>query len=261
MTFEDYGEVYTLKQLRWLVVLFLVASFGVTVLASDRVTSDTILYLTFDGEQGALIDSVTDAASGVEAVAVQFEPTQLTYGGRNPITGSGTAYFANPNTSNRNGSYLYIADTDTVDLAGLQALTLELYIRPETAKLAALLRKTEPGKETGYLLAMDADGRVIFQLNSGDVRQQIRTAPGVVAPQQWAHVAATWDGENMYIIVNDMIEAEGKFTATLVDTPGHLGIGALIRDTELTNWGQIFHGQMSDVRISKRALWPGSFVK
>lgn len=243
------------------VVTLLVASLGFSALAAGTpITDHTVVYIDFSGPEGQAIESVWDEVSGLEAMAVQVAPTRLVYGPVNPFTQRGSAFFENPNTGNGDGSYLYIADHPVIDFADLNALTLEMFVRPESIKLAVLLRKTQPGGEDGYLLTMDAEGRLIFQMQSPYERKQIRTGPGALREGEWAHVAATWDGHDMRIYVNGEEMASGTFVDILDGTDGHLGIGALVRNVQRNSWGQIFHGYMSQIRISNTALDPADFL-
>jgi len=244
-----------------LIVTLTVALFGLSAAAQSPVTSDTVLYLDFAGSQGEPIAALQDPVSGLTAVGVQVAPTSLVFGEPNPVTGKGSAYYDNPSTGNQNGSYLYIADHPAIDFAGVRALTFELFVRPESAKLAVLLRKTQPGGEDGYLITLDAEGRVIFQLQSPYERKQIRTGPGAAPVGKWTHIAATWDGRDMRIYIDGEERATGTFADVLDGTDGHLGIGALVRDVNRSSWGQIFHGSISQIRISKAALFPEDFLK
>lgn len=252
-----------MKSMRLLLsVIVTVVLVGFSALAAaDVVTDETIFYVDFAGDKDQAIQTVRDQVSGLDVIAVQVEPTSVVHGEQNPITGKASAYFNNPDTGNGNGSYLYVADHNVIDLADLSALTLEMLIRPETMKLSVLLRKTQPGEEIGYMLAMLPDGRILFQLESPYERQQIRTGAGGVAAGEWAHIAATWDGYSMRLYINGEELATGSFVDVLDGTDGHLGIGALIRDTNRSSWGQIFHGNIGEIRISNTELSPEQFLK
>lgn len=243
------------------IVAVLLVCVGAVTLANVPITDSTVLYLHFSDEGGEPVGRIEDIASGLNAMAVQYEGKPLIYGDANPLSANGSIYFSNAATSDDDGSFLYIADAPELDFDHRRELTLEVIISPDAYKQAVLLRKTEPGGEAGYLLAMDEDGGLVFQLQSETATERITTRPGVLLPGEWSHVAALWGGGRMLLYVNGEIEAEGEFDAYLEDTSGHLGIGAHVRTEDLTSWGDLFHGSFGGVRISNVILGPDELLK
>ncbi len=74
----------------------------------------------------------------------------------------------------------------------------------------------------------------------------------VIQPNQWTHVAATWDATNIYLYVNGVLDQTCARTKTVTYTDNNrpVWIGAHNGD----NWDRYFGGILDNIRIYNRTL-------
>ncbi len=171
--------------------------------------------------------------------------------------------------------YLFAADHPQLtghaaNGSGLKQLTLEARFRVDGLNGAAVLvRKyanhnlSDPGYQmnNGYWLSLSGldnrDGTVMFHLGDEmDRPVEVISAPGTIAPGRWHHVVGTWDGQQATLYINGQRQTTANYQSTLSDTAGHVGLGAIVRNNDGSNIGQVLQGQLEDVCIYDRALRP-----
>ena len=171
--------------------------------------------------------------------------------------------------------YLFAADHPQLtghaaNGSGLKQLTLEARFRVDGLNGAAVLvRKyanhnlADPGyqMDNGYWLSLSGldnrDGTVMFHLGDELGRPvEVISAPGTIVPGRWYHVVGTWDGQQATLYINGQRQATANYQSTLSDTAGHVGLGAIVRNNDGSNIGQVLQGQLEDVCIYDRALRP-----
>jgi Concanavalin A-like lectin/glucanases superfamily len=172
-----------------------------------------------------------------------FARNGTVYGGANWSTRcSGVGDF------NFNGTSNYISIPNASNLQPTSSLTMAGWIRGDSwgsgSNVNAILRKGE-ANPNNYQLAI-ADGRVTLYLNDSD-SAGIR-GNTVLNPDQWYHVAATWDGATAKIYVNGQLDNTPVAHASTIGTDTRpLYIGGQPGSDQ-------FKGSMYDVRLFNRAL-------
>lgn len=135
-----------------------------------------------------------------------------------------------------------------LDLTGT-AITIEAWFQATSFPTEYLALASKDGFVAGYRLMVGQDGEVLFQLTNE--ARRAATGAGAVAPGTWHHVAATYDGTAMRILV-DGREARVKPEDGPIDSteaPLHLGI---------SNGDYALVGTLDEVRIStvaRSAAW------
>jgi hypothetical protein len=179
-------------------------------------------------------------------------------GNSNSGTLSGAAWttqgrFGNALSFNGSNSSVVVANSASLGLT--TGMTLEAWVFPTTnSGWRTVLMKQESG---GYVYAM-------FSSENGEYSSQgPRPAAWIpdaartyndyvlgspIPTNQWAHLAATFDGQNMRFYVNGALSATRPASTVIRTSTGALRIGGN------TLWGEWFQGRIDDVRIYNRAL-------
>lgn len=154
-----------------------------------------------------------------------------------------------------NGSTNYISVSNASQYQPNTALTIAGWIRGDAwgsgADVDTILRKGE-ANPNNYALAI-SDGKVELLLDGNDslgFRGNTLLTTG-----EWYHVAATWDGSNVRIYVNGVLDTTpASRTGTINTDTRSLYIGGTIG-------GDLFDGMIYDVRVYNRALLPEEVVE
>ena len=100
----------------------------------------------------------------------------------------------------------------------------------------------------GYVLRCGQGGQLSFTLAiDGDFPEAL-SAP-VMPTNQWCFVAGTFDGENLKVYINGVLQAAVEAPGSIITSVGDLNIGRGLLDPTRT-----FIGTIDDVRLYNRAL-------
>ncbi|MGR3855111.1 endo-beta-N-acetylglucosaminidase H [Chryseobacterium indologenes] len=158
------------------------------------------------------------------------------------------------------GSYALSLDGNTesgaagsMNLSG-SALSFEGWIKPSSFKSASPYISSIMGTEvsdsnSAFLRLGDAslaNNKLQFVVSINNVQQKLASATALNA-NTWYHVAATYDGSNMKIYINGVLDATKAQTGS-VNSTGAFNVGYLY------NTSRNFNGKIDEVRVWKRAL-------
>jgi hypothetical protein len=152
-----------------------------------------------------------------------------------------------------NNDYVEVGD---VLIDGLSDVTLEAWIYPQTistngspsghnANEGAIIHKS--GASDDNLGLTVSSGGLTFYLDNGSDNTLIASVPSI---NEWAHVAATYDGSNMHIYINGILDASLSVS----------GSGSIINNTNTLRFGGV-HGAVGgnphsfDGRIDEIRIW------
>ena len=147
------------------------------------------------------------------------------------------------------GSLDYISVPNHATLQPTGALTITAWIKGDSwgagSNVNIILRKGE-ANPNNYQLSI-TDGRVALNLDNGDGSGF--SGDTVLATGQWYHVAATWDGSEVLIYVNGVLN----------NAPSDPRSGSIGTDERAVYVGgragtDLFDGTLDDVRLYNRAL-------
>ncbi|KAA2221297.1 endo-beta-N-acetylglucosaminidase H [Chryseobacterium sediminis] len=158
------------------------------------------------------------------------------------------------------GSYALSLDGSTesgaagsMNLSG-SALSFEGWIKPSSFKSASpyisSIMGTEAGDSNSAFLRLGdaslANNKLQFVVSINNVQQKLASVTALNA-NTWYHVAATYDGANMKIYINGVLDATKAQTGS-VNSNGAFNVGYLY------NTSRNFNGKIDEVRVWKRAL-------
>jgi len=145
------------------------------------------------------------------------------------------------------------------DLVGAEGLTVMAWIRPDAVRshLAIVANRGDRvagTKAKGYRLSV-AWGRLMAELGFGDDEEGVRLSSPEwsIEPGQWAHVAMTFDGQELVLYINATEAGRLALPAPrrLVQGPS---AGGFTIGKYYWNDAYPFVGLLADVRLYNRAL-------
>lgn len=141
--------------------------------------------------------------------------------------------------------YVNCGNGPSVNITGT-AITLEAWVYPTSFTTNVwqgnIINKNGTG-ENGYMLRAGNSGQVNFNIGSTGWNE-LNTATGTIALNTWHHLAATYDGVEMRIYVDGVLEASAAETVPITATTMNLLLG------EDPQWvGRYFPGRIDEVRI------------
>jgi len=148
-----------------------------------------------------------------------------------------------------NGSDSYISVRNSTDLNATTAITVEAWIFPTALPVtsAAIIGKNYL---TSYYFGIENSGRFIFFPKGAGFFLRSRVA-GIVRPNQWTHIAATYDGTNTRLYLNGSLDTSTtSITGAVGSNTDSLYIGC---DRFNGAPAFIFNGMLDNVRIWKSA--------
>lgn len=220
--------------------------YEVTLIASNADTSDTITkteYITILETDPGLVayypfDGDTEDISGNE---LDGTPNNISFtDDQNSNDNQAVSFPGNASVT--------IAENAILDI--IEEITISAWINTSgTINLwqSILSKGPEPGEHFGLFLRKVTDGYTIhpvFRINN--VRQYF-DSPFVHEPNQWYHVACTYDGESIKVYVNKELVFSETITGTLSPNNSFLQIGARQN-------GTFFSGALDEIKIYNRAL-------
>lgn len=141
----------------------------------------------------------------------------------------------------------------SMNLSG-SALSFEGWIKPSSFKSASPYISSIMGTEvsdsnSAFLRLGDAglaNNKLQFVVSINNAQQKLASATALNA-NTWYHVAATYDGSNMKIYINGVLDATKAQTGS-VNSTGAFNVGYLY------NTSRNFNGKVDEVRVWRRAL-------
>ena len=150
--------------------------------------------------------------------------------------------------------YVQVPHSPALDITG--AITMDAWININAADDGVILIKGDPGCFVGscsYGMALDPDGSVFMIMYSSGT-EWCWSDPGIISPNQWYHIAASWDGttgtpNNVTLYVNGTMAKSCTKTTVLNSNSEPLIIGS-----HGSSLGRQFSGLIDEVEIFNRAL-------
>jgi len=140
----------------------------------------------------------------------------------------------------------YVRVPNSANLNMNDAITISIWINPSGGSTGngAILMK-EP--LIYGLIRIPGTQKVTFSLDTG-AGWVDNWSNGVVPPDQWTHIAATYDGANVKIYINGVLDAESPRSGSLKTGSGDLILGSYI------GGAQYFNGLIDEGTLFNRAL-------
>lgn len=97
-------------------------------------------------------------------------------------------------------------------------------------------------------MSVDRHGRVVWMAQNSE-REVAMTSNSVLSPDEWVHVAGTYDGGNMRVFINGELDSEKPVVGVNPQGEPPLYVGTISGGTP-----PYFRGTIQAIRISNVAL-------
>ena len=174
------------------------------------------------------------------------------YGGIAGAVRTTEGYFGNALKFDGVNDWISIPNSPSLALAA--GMTLEAWVYPTTwmSGLSTVVMKEQPatstsaGTETYLLAANNSTNQPMSAVRTGS---EVAVGGNTqVLPNQWTHLATTYDGQYQSLYVNGVLVSMIAQTGAITPSTGSLKIGGNCI------WGGFFQGYIDEVRIYNRAL-------
>jgi hypothetical protein len=182
------------------------------------------------------IDEITKADSSTNKSPT--EPSKLDKSARNRVL-----------SLDGQDDYVRVADSQSLRSFS-NAITIEVWLKAssfavEDGDINSIIRKNiASGAENFLLRFRNVDGNPCAQMSLGEIG--ILQAPYEFAVNKWYHLAGTYEGSAITVLINGVTIESGNFSGSLYIDKSDLFIGK--GDPEFRS-GEYFHGELDEIRI------------
>jgi RHS repeat-associated protein len=158
-----------------------------------------------------------------------------------------------------NGTSAYMTTPgNSFSLAAFGAWTVEGWVKTTSFGSQTILDHT--GSNGGYTLSLSA-GRAQFAISDSTGIVGSLTGSTQVANGAWHHVAGVWDGTNLGVYVDGVLDGQNQpASGPGWDYTPPAAVGATYTSGGNGGWASnLFNGKIDEVRVSNVALYTGSF--
>lgn len=149
-------------------------------------------------------------------------------------------------------SMVTVPDSPSLRLS--DGMTISAWVRPDTVTdWLTVLMKDHPFGSAYGLYAASAPTPSIWLID-GEDEHTVVDGPEPLPTGTWTHLAATYDGSTVRLLVNGVEVAAAPRNEPLIDLGGDLHIGG--NDV----WGEFFQGAIDEVRVYNRAQTPAEVL-
>jgi Sialidase, N-terminal domain. len=159
------------------------------------------------------------------------------------------------------GAHVRVADNDSLHLTN--GLTLTAWVNPTGLGYSyQIISKWDVvfDYQKSYATWLDGSGRLIFSVcANGDEKvgpHADLVSVRSVTPNQWTHVAATYDGSKMRVYLNGQLDSQTAFPYGIFPGTNDLAIGAIVGGVPAGQNLYPFSGGIDEPAIYNRALSP-----
>jgi hypothetical protein len=143
----------------------------------------------------------------------------------------------------------YVVVPNHCSLMATDALTLAVWIRPTQVDTQRIIRRLDGS--SGFSLFLSANEFVSARFNGSNGLRVDSQQDYPTDGAQWMHIAATYDGSDIKLYINGILDAQQSASFTMVDNAASLSLGAT------TTGANAFDGALDDLRFYNYALTQG----
>ena len=155
----------------------------------------------------------------------------------------------------------YVGCGNDTSLNITNAITIEAWVKP-SGFLTNPDHSTIATKALAYYFQVDVDGYLrVYQYGTSPTGYHSSNNP--ISLDVWQHVAYTYDGSNVRMFINGVLDKTIPVTGTIQVSNMHLGIGMNLNASgnPYPNFYRQFQGEIDEVRIWNTALTAGQLIR
>jgi len=152
----------------------------------------------------------------------------------------------------------YVDVPDATNLNFTDAMTVDAWANANSFQpISAVVKKSDSSQANGYALEM-SDSRMVFYVFLSTVGWRWAMSATSFAPNKWYHVAGTYDGSDLRLYVNGVLEDQFSLSDTITISTSNLNIG---RDpSNPADTSRFWDGMIDEVQLFNRALSPAEIL-
>ncbi len=157
------------------------------------------------------------------------------------------------------GNYVGCGNDTSLDIT--EAITIEAWVKP-SAFLTTPDHSTIATKALAYYFQVDGSGYLrVYQYKTSSAGYHSSNNP--ISLNVWQHVAYTYDGSNVRMFINGVLDKTIPVTGTIQVSNMHLGIGMNLdaSGNPYTKFYRQFQGEIDEVRIWNTALTADQLIR
>ncbi|MBU2542735.1 prepilin-type N-terminal cleavage/methylation domain-containing protein, partial [Patescibacteria group bacterium] len=162
--------------------------------------------------------------------------------------------FANSLDFNANSSsYINHGSQDGLNFTG--SFTIEAWVYRDvvaTTYESVVSKWRETGNKRSYALVINPNNKLELWVSSNGSNETILTAVNTLPTSSWVHITATYDGSNLYIFQNGVLENQVSYSSGIADKASFFSISGA---DKFNGGNAFFNGKIDEVRISNTARW------
>ena len=176
----------------------------------------------------------------------------------------GASYVDNPTMGQAlsfDGVGDYVGCGNDTSLNITNAITIEAWVKPSGFPTNPD-HSTIATKAVAYYFQVDGDGYLrVYQYGTNPTGYHSSNNP--ISLDVWQHVAYTYDGSNVKMFINGVLDTTIPVTGTINTSTMHLGIGMNLdaSGNPYTGYHRQFQGEIDEVRIWNRALDASELIR
>ncbi len=117
--------------------------------------------------------------------------------------------------------YISVSHSSNLNITDDFTISSWVYLPTELSHSGNILGK-ESDPSFGYYLWIDADHKIHFGFNRGECEVESNT---IIETNNWYHIVGVWDGENLMIYINGLLDVNSSFSGNPTQNINPLFIG------------------------------------
>ncbi|NQV88132.1 MAG: prepilin-type N-terminal cleavage/methylation domain-containing protein [Parcubacteria group bacterium] len=126
-----------------------------------------------------------------------------------------------------------------------------------TTNQAIISKWRETGNKRSYALILNSSNKLQFYLSSNGSNATSVSAVNQLPLNSWVHIAAVYDGVQMYIFQNGILENSIAYSGGISDEAAFVSVSGA---DSFDGGDAFFNGKIDEARVSDIARWTGAFT-
>jgi len=144
----------------------------------------------------------------------------------------------------------YAFANDDVSLSPTDAVTVAAWVKINSNGSTSSIARKGASNTPAYSLNRESSNNFMFYVHLGSWLNS-GTSTTVTSVGEWYHVAGVYDGSEIKVYVNGVLESSSAHTGSMSTTTDNFYIGG---DLDSPGWGEFFNGSVEELSVWSKAL-------